>query len=141
MPISKEKRALYPADWDAISLRVRAAAGNRCQQCKAPNGKTIARGAGDDADTYMLDDGRVYCAIDGTYHGMARGSEFEAGRRVRIVLTVAHVDRDPRNNAPDNLRALCQRCHLAHDKEQHIANARATRLARKAAGNLPGVES
>mgnify|MGYP001397670851 CR=1 FL=1 len=31
----------------------------------------------------------------------------------RVVLTVAHLDHDTRNNADDNLRALCQRCHLS----------------------------
>ena len=33
----------------------------------------------------------------------------------RVVLTVAHLDHDPTNNDPSNLRALCQRCHNAHD--------------------------
>jgi len=28
------------------------------------------------------------------------------------LLTVHHLDGDPSNNALDNLRALCQRCHL-----------------------------
>lgn len=29
------------------------------------------------------------------------------------MLTVHHIDGDPGNNAPENLVALCQRCHLA----------------------------
>lgn len=28
------------------------------------------------------------------------------------ILTVDHIDHDPKNNAVDNLAALCQRCHL-----------------------------
>lgn len=40
----------------------------------------------------------------------------------RVVLTIAHMDQDKTNNEPDNLRALCQRCHLRHDLGQHIAN-------------------
>jgi len=28
------------------------------------------------------------------------------------TLTVHHRDGNPRNNAPSNLRALCQRCHM-----------------------------
>lgn len=45
-----------------------------------------------------------------------------------VVLTIAHMDQDPGNNADDNLRALCQRCHLAWDHEQHQRNARQTRF-------------
>jgi 5-methylcytosine-specific restriction endonuclease McrA len=42
----------------------------------------------------------------------------------RVVLTVAHVrDPAPENVAPDNLAALCQRCHLNHDRKHHIAVA------------------
>jgi hypothetical protein len=49
----------------------------------------------------------------------------------RVVLTVAHMDHDHTNNNyhptntddPDNnLRHLCQRCHLQHDIKQHITN-------------------
>lgn len=40
----------------------------------------------------------------------------------KVVLTVAHVDHDKHNNRFSNLAALCQRCHLHHDKEQHADN-------------------
>lgn len=29
----------------------------------------------------------------------------------RVYIQVAHLDQDPRNNTPSNLRALCQACH------------------------------
>jgi hypothetical protein len=32
-----------------------------------------------------------------------------------VVLGVAHLDQDRRNNVEDNLMCLCQRCHLHHD--------------------------
>lgn len=38
----------------------------------------------------------------------------------KVVLTVAHLDHIPENCNPENLRALCQKCHLAYDKEHHI---------------------
>lgn len=44
-----------------------------------------------------------------------------------VVLTIAHLDHDIDNNADHNLAALCQRCHLTHDAQQHAANARQTR--------------
>ena len=41
----------------------------------------------------------------------------------KVILTVAHLDQDIRNNTWANLVALCQRCHLNHDKDQHAATA------------------
>ena len=32
-----------------------------------------------------------------------------------VVLTVAHLDHDPTNCDPENLKALCQRCHNGYD--------------------------
>lgn len=34
----------------------------------------------------------------------------------RVVLTIAHLDQDTHNNDEANLKALCQQCHLAHDR-------------------------
>jgi len=41
----------------------------------------------------------------------------------KVVLTVAHLDHNPSNNNRSNLRALCQRCHLAYDKELHLKHS------------------
>lgn len=49
----------------------------------------------------------------------------------RVVLTVAHMDQDPANNDPANLRALCQRCHLAWDREDNIRKRKRTEHVRK----------
>ena len=38
----------------------------------------------------------------------------------KVVLTVAHLDGNINNNSKFNLRALCQRCHLRIDLEQHF---------------------
>jgi len=43
---------------------------------------------------------------------------------IKVVLTVAHLNHDPTDNDPANLRALCQRCHLVHDKAHHAATRR-----------------
>lgn len=40
----------------------------------------------------------------------------------KIILTVAHMDHDKTNNRRSNLKALCQKCHLGHDIQQHVAN-------------------
>jgi 5-methylcytosine-specific restriction endonuclease McrA len=49
----------------------------------------------------------------------------------KVILTVAHLDHDTRNNSEDNLKALCQRCHLAYDIDHHLFNAAMTRYQRK----------
>lgn len=41
---------------------------------------------------------------------------------IKIVLTISHTDRDKTNNDYNNLKALCQRCHLLHDIKQHVQN-------------------
>ena len=49
----------------------------------------------------------------------------------KVVLTTAHVhDHRPEAASLLNLAALCQRCHLNHDKLLHQQNANATRRAR-----------
>jgi len=42
----------------------------------------------------------------------------------KVVLTVAHLDRNPKNNSFFNLAALCQLCHLNYDRSQHVRNRR-----------------
>ena len=39
----------------------------------------------------------------------------------RVVLAAAHLDSDPTNNRLKHLRALCQRCHMLHDRPHHLA--------------------
>lgn len=45
----------------------------------------------------------------------------------RVVLTIMHLDHDPRNNDPANLKAGCQRCHNAYDAPFRRGNAAKTR--------------
>jgi hypothetical protein len=52
--------------------------------------------------------------------------ENSAGRMIRIILTIAHLDHDPRNSAPENTPALCQACHNSHDAK-HRARGRIER--------------
>jgi hypothetical protein len=42
-----------------------------------------------------------------------------------VVLTVAHLDQDKNNNSFFNLSALCQRCHLNHDRPHHMVKRQA----------------
>jgi len=38
----------------------------------------------------------------------------------KVVLTVAHLDHDIKNNRFSNLAALCQRCHFEHDRKDNL---------------------
>jgi len=57
-------------------------------------------------------------------------------RQTRVVLATAHLDHDPTNNRPKNLLALCQRCHLLHDRQEHRRRRRLTWRKRRALGDL-----
>lgn len=48
---------------------------------------------------------------------------------IRIVLTITHLDHVPEHCEPANLRAWCQRHHLAYDQEHHAQTRYATRRA------------
>ncbi|PZG49850.1 hypothetical protein C1I98_11075 [Spongiactinospora gelatinilytica] len=113
MPIRPEERHRYPADWRAISDRIRfERAAGRCE-CTGECGH---------------DHGARCAAVHGEPHPVT-GS--------RVVLTTAHRDHTPENCADDNLAAWCQRCHLAYDAEHHAATAARTREARRTAGMPP----
>jgi 5-methylcytosine-specific restriction endonuclease McrA len=91
----------YHPDWPAMSKSIRAAAGWVCQGSPA------------------YPDCR---AVYRQPHPVT-GAD--------VVLTVAHLDHDRDNYAPDNLRALCQRCHLTHDAKQHAETRQKNREQRR----------
>lgn len=112
-PTRPEDRDRYPADWDAISLRIRTVrAGGRCE-CKGQCGRGH----------------RGRCrAWNGRPHPDTRSI---------VVLTVAHLDHIPEHCADDNLCAMCQACHLSYDGPQHAATRARTRLAEQTTGMEP----
>lgn len=112
MPIHPDNRDRYPADWPTISLRIKTRAGWRCE-CEGECGR--------------LHDRRCQ-------HEQWMRAE---GSGAMVVLTVAHLDHTPENCSEDNLKAMCQRCHLSYDIDHH----RQSRLRRQqealvAAGQL-----
>lgn len=117
-------RAKYPPNWPAISLHVRTEAGNRCEWCNVSN---YAEGARDHAGMWWSKE-RIGAASPESFRRWFDPTTF---KMVRIVLTVAHLDHDESNMARGNLAALCQRCHLRHDQDQHVANAAATRQRKR----------
>lgn len=49
----------------------------------------------------------------------------------KVILTVAHLNHTPEDCNPENLRALCQRCHLNYDKEHHSEQRKLTAQLKK----------
>jgi len=132
MPIRPQQRSLYPTDWPEISRRIRfdRASG----QCEC-NGE-----CGHDHEQEWNDHQREFEAAWGvrdiTAEDPKRCLALNTGRHPitgsTVVLTVAHLDHDPTNNDDGNLRAMCNRCHLAYDREHH----RQTRRSRLAVRDL-----
>ena len=134
MPIRRDLRPLYPPDWRLISARVRfERAGGRCEACGRPHLAVVR----------CLPDGRWFDEAAKLWRGgrgrAARWPDLEAlifQRRTRVVLATAHLDHDPANNRARNLRSLCQRCHLRHDRMYHLAIRRLGYRRRWALGDL-----
>jgi len=112
-------RKLYPPEWDAISRSIRERAEGRCE-CTGE--------CGHDHTAEPFSQERPRC-------GSANGHANPVTGRT-VILTVAHLDHTPANCDPDNLRAMCQRCHLSYDRPRHLAKQAANRRARKATGDL-----
>lgn len=109
------KRELYPRNWKKISKDVIQKAGNCCEWCGLRNHLVGVRVNGRFIETPHLQPGQMI-----------------GDRKVfMIVLTVMHLDHNPQNCDYSNLRAACQKCHLAYDHQHHMANAAATRRRKR----------
>ena len=144
MPIREENKARYPDDWKQVSQSIRDVAGNVCQACGVENGRLIYRGSHELRPAWRYADDPVFvnsrCAFDGSDIPGTTWDDFDKakGEPVRVVLTVAHLDHQPENCAPDNLRAWCQRCHNAYDAPMRARGAADRRKAKLAVADMFG---
>jgi hypothetical protein len=104
MPVDPKR---YPSNWKKVSLTIRRVAGNCCEWC-----------------------------------GIANAAPLPSARKGNVVLTVAHLGTPFPNGQPgdkhdkhdvrrENLAALCQKCHLGYDLDDHVQHARETRQRKK----------
>lgn len=60
-------------------------------------------------------------------------------RHTRVVLAAAHLDHNPGNNRQRNLKSLCQRRRMIHDRPHHLMQRRITyrtpKIRRRVSGN------
>ena len=140
MPIRREHRYFYPIDWKQLSAVIRfERARGRCEGCGRPHLQ----------DVLHLGDGRWWDGEAGRWRD-GRGrlmrrtlptpEDMTASlvKVTRVVLATAHRNHDTADNTDANLAALCQRCHMLHDRPEHQRRRRITLRARKAVGDLFG---
>lgn len=110
MPIRPENRNRYPADWREISQRIRFVRAQRRCECEGECGR-------------------------GTHTGRCPNIHGQPayGTGSKVVLTVAHLNHTPEDCRDENLRAMCNGCHLHYDIEHHIQTAAQSRTAALAA--------
>jgi hypothetical protein len=148
VPIKPENRHRYPADWPQIRERILQRSGYRCEHpgCTASQ-YAVGFWSGTTRRGVWVHEWVHEWPRDGAYMGQtysdARAVALgiaDAGvlKPIVIVLTIAHLDHQPENCSDDNLRALCQRHHLAHDAQHHKETAYATRRARAPTPDLFG---
>ncbi len=147
MPIRPSQRWFYPIDWRELSQVIRfKRAGGRCENCRRPHGEwvIVANDGGwwdaklarwrDDRGRQV--DGRPSPGDLSARQRLFDGFEGSALPQTFVVLATAHLDQNPGNNRSRNLAALCQRCHLAHDRVAHRRQRWATLFYRRALGDL-----
>lgn len=151
MSIKPENKVRYPKDWQGISAAIRERA---CHRCEWHDGKTRCRAEQYAVGHWDLRDGLwlwLPTCGNGPHDAAGQGLRWpnmsrwtfsearqfaadqdtgEGQKAIVIVLTIAHLNHQPEDCRPENLRAWCQRHHLAYDLEHHQANAQATRRAR-----------
>jgi len=99
VPISPEKKARYPKDWKYISEYIRFKRAQEVCECKGECGTH-----------------REPCKARHGWPHPVTNSE--------VILTTAHLNPPIENCSYDNLKAMCQRCHLNYDIQHHINNRR-----------------
>lgn len=124
----------YPSDWKQIRERILKRENHCCKFCHVDNHACVHWN--DQTKVYEPAAGNQYTdGIGQGEHGYKASrlvadhwnSMGEGAKWIVIVLTIAHLNHDTKDNREENLAALCQRCHLNYDKELHAVNARTTR--------------
>lgn len=70
-------------------------------------------------------------AVATTFQG---GAAYGTGSKV--VLTTAHLNHQPEDCRDENLRSMCQGCHLHYDRKHHAESRRRTQEQRTGQRNF-----
>ena len=121
MPIDYKK---YPSNWKTeIRPAILERANHKCEFCGVAN---YAIGFRDEF---------------GAFHQIENSIALEAyefpSKPFKIILTIAHLDHDIKNNDYSNLKALCQKCHNNYDAPYRAQNRRESLKWKKKQLELP----
>ena len=117
MPIDYKK---YPKDWKTkIRPDILKRAEDCCEFCGVHNYET----------GFREEDGNF--RIESTINNWELAENYDYKKLIKIILTIAHLDHNINNNKYDNLKALCQRCHLKYDSKFHSHNRKQNRNNKK----------
>ena len=109
MPINYKN---YPPNWlKEIRPRILKRANNKCECCGLKNYQIVS--------SFRINKKTIWQVQD---YGLWMRSDNP--RRVKVVLTIAHLDHDETNHnvTDDRLKAMCQLCHLKYDLIKFVLN-------------------
>lgn len=128
MPIAKHLRVFYGRVWRTVTRpRILARAGNKCEACTVPNSTDVTRIGGCWLDERVTWSDGITKQWRDTAGQILERRPAGKKRRIRVVLTIAHLNHVAGDDRDENLKAWCQWCHLDYDKRHHAE----TRAARK----------
>jgi 5-methylcytosine-specific restriction endonuclease McrA len=111
MPVDYKK---YHPEWKTrIRPDILRRANNSCEECGLMNYEVILRTPTGCRNPCPQEWDMIYSRIKYSHSNMTESLKYHGF--TKIVLTIAHLDHNVENNDYDNLKALCQRCHLRYD--------------------------
>ena len=87
---------------------------NKCEHCGVDNYAIVQKGGFKHATQKHV---KVFLKLQ---EELGKRKALKTLNLAMVVLTTAHLDQNLKNNDLKNLAALCQRCHLIHDKVDNL---------------------
>jgi len=88
-------------NWKRVRYGILVRAKGRCENCRLRNQSYVLRCNSSD----------LFTPDDESAEALMFKRLYPNHRRVKVSLEIIRADEDPENNAPENLLALCQKCH------------------------------
>jgi len=127
-------RALYPDEWEAIALEIKGSADWICQNCGRPYRRLGV--SWDDFEDWLFKQSPTWWSeLEEEVYDHETGEWVYVVKLQRFTLTVTHLNHQPEDSRPENLKALYTPCHCRYDIRQMGLKKR-LKLERKGQLNL-----